>query len=133
MAEAASSSNDVATNEAAPNEPAPTQYDPITDKYYAATNKTAAGRSSAAITFTEAEKRTSSIPLAVTQPENVASTLVHQLSLYLQTNNHDYLKGMLKGMDDAASDLAASPYAANTGVVAFYDFEEDLSEDDRTM
>ena len=99
-------------------------------KDHAATNKTAVDRSSAAITFTEAEKLTSSNPLAVTQPENVASTVVRQLSLLLQTLNRDYLKGVLKAMEDAPPSVTASPYAASTGVVAFYDFEEDLSKDD---
>ena len=99
-------------------------------KYHAATNKVAADRSSAAITFTELEKRTSSNPLAVTQSENVVNQLVLQLALYFETDNRDYLKGILKVMDDAGPDVTDGPYTADTGVVAFYDFEEDLSEED---
>jgi hypothetical protein len=99
-------------------------------KYHAAVNKTAVDRSAAAITFTEAEKRVSSNSLAVTQPDSVASTLLLLLTLFLETGNRDYLKSMLRVMEDAAPDFNVGPYAANTGVVAFYDFNDELSEDD---
>lgn len=97
-------------------------------KYFAAVNKTQAERATAAITVDDMAKWTASNPLAVTQPENLANTLVMQFTLFQNTGDRNFLRNMLTEIESAAPDLKNGPHTATEGVKTFLDFSEDLSE-----
>lgn len=101
-------------------------------KKHAAINKTAIDRSTTALTFTEAEKWTTSNPLAVTRAENLASLLALQFTLYQETENRDHLKALQRTLEEAAPDLVNGPERANAGIAAFFAWEMDFEVDDAT-
>ncbi|KAI4269744.1 MAG: hypothetical protein LQ337_007105 [Flavoplaca oasis] len=97
-------------------------------KHLAGVNKTQAERATAAITVDDMARWTASNPLTVTQPENLANTLVIQYTLYQYTGDRSYLRNMLGEIEGAAPDLKNGPHTATDGVKTFLDFSEDLSE-----
>jgi hypothetical protein len=96
-------------------------------KYAAAANKTQAERATASITVDDMEKWTTSNPLNVTPPENLANTLVLQHTSYQATGDRSSLRNMLTHITNANSDLRYGPHTASDGMKSFFDFEEDLS------
>jgi hypothetical protein len=74
------------------------------------------------------ENRTTSNPLSVTPPENVADTLVLQNTSYQATGDRSNYRNGLTPIADANSDLRYGPHTASDGVKSFFNFEEDLSD-----
>lgn len=79
------------------------------------------------------EKWTTSNPLNVTPPENLANTLVLQYTLYQATGDRSSLRNMLTHIMNPASDLRYGPHTSTDGAKSFFDFEEDLSVADAQL
>ncbi|KAK0291074.1 hypothetical protein LTR35_001795 [Friedmanniomyces endolithicus] len=98
----------------------------------AAVNKSQPGRACAAISAGDLKKWTTANALEATPCENLASMLALFFSLWRMTRDREHMDAFACLMEKAAPNLKHGPQARNEGIVAFYDFETQLSEDNAT-
>ena len=97
-------------------------------KFWAATKKVPAGRSSVRIVTDDLSELASETPLAVTTQDNLASTTaLNHATWQLSGQDPSYLKVIEDLLNSADSDLRRGPHASNEGLTAFLNFEEDMS------